>query len=149
MDINQFRSKEEFYFAHWLNELKERGYVVQWSYEMRKFNLIPAYSEVKLREVSYTPDFWIEWNNRKKHKLETLFTWVDVKGTFQKSQNDFPIKQKLMYMIHGIYVHKVEIPTFFSKTFAPEEYFYTPVKRELRKKIKNKFKTIEEWLSKE
>ena len=141
--LDTFRSREEFYYAHWLEELKQEKLIKDWEYEPMVFNLIPSYGEVGLRATTYTPDFYIEWYPKAKKYFEKLPSWIDVKGKFQRQQNDFPIKQKLMYMIHGLYVQKYVLPDLFEETFAPEEYFYTPKKRQKRKL---NMKNIKEWL---
>ena len=73
-----FDSKEEVYFAWYLDELKEKGYVNSWHYHPKQFDLTMGFyyyvTEQKKRggekttaytlaqPQTYTPDFMIVWN---------------------------------------------------------------------------------------
>ena len=65
------------------------------------------------------------------------------------SSREFPIKQRLMYDLKGIFVNKV-VPvgsstSLFEKTFYPKRYFQTDKERGLRKGMENK-RTIKDFL---
>ena len=65
------------------------------------------------------------------------------------STREFPIKQRLMYDLKGIFVNKV-VPvgsstSLFEKTFYPKRYFQTDKERGLRKDMENK-RTIKDFL---
>lgn len=65
------------------------------------------------------------------------------------STREFPIKQRLMYDLKGIFVNKV-VPvgsstSLFEKTFYPKRYFQTDKERGLRKGMENKT-TIKDFL---
>lgn len=150
LDRANYRSDEEWYYAHWLTEMQREKFVSRWEYEPKTYQLIPAYKELGLRPTTYTPDFFVWFTTKGKKRFNYRFPKdkqeplvVDIKGKFQRQQNDFPIKQKLLYMIHGIYTHKIVIPDLFQEFFAPEEYFYTPKKRTKRQLL---LKRIGEWL---
>lgn len=72
-------------------------------------------------------------------------SYVDVKGSFTGLHNNsaitFPIKQKLMWDKHSIYVNKV-IPNsgsncLFQESFYPVNYLVDPVTKNVRKKRLN------------
>lgn len=65
------------------------------------------------------------------------------------STREFPIKQRLMYDLKGIFVNKV-VPvgsstSLFEKTFYPKRYFQTDKSRGSRKNMENK-STIKDFL---
>lgn len=65
------------------------------------------------------------------------------------SAREFPIKQRLMYDLKGVFVNKV-VPigsstSLFEKTFYPKRYFQTDKERGLRKGMENK-KNIKDFL---
>jgi len=120
---DQFKSDEELYFSWWLDELNEKGIVLNWKYEYQTYCLSPCIKEMingkektLLAEHYYTPDFHIVWNIGYSKKLgvrlqsEGMFSSVvDIKGKYTRNFNDtaFPINQKWMYDKLGIYVDKI------------------------------------------
>ena len=78
---NLFKSNEEWNFSWYLDDLMDKGYVDDWSYESEIFDLslpvkIPWKKKLKtkykdmempfLRECTYNPDFKIYWSGRAK-----------------------------------------------------------------------------------
>lgn len=77
-DDVKYDSKEEIYFAWYLDELKEKGYVNSWHYHPKQFDLTMGFyyytTEQKKRggekttaytlaqPQTYTPDFMIQWD---------------------------------------------------------------------------------------
>jgi len=66
-------SKENTYFSWYLDELKKAGYISEWIYEPKSYNLFDPIKRIdikKNKEIerkllgahSYTPDFGIIWN---------------------------------------------------------------------------------------
>ena len=176
-------SAEEAGFALFLQELKDEGVIIDYKHHPKTFELIPSVkcyyhdesarkNKVKEKHLlyndTYTPDYYIEWNQIYLDKIYTFLsfnqdrtkpyhvnpsliffianeyersyenpitkheTWIDVKGTFVGRNNlsgsTFPIKQKMLLHIHGIYVQKIEIPTFFITSFTPKDY-HIPISR--------------------
>jgi hypothetical protein len=82
LDFDTADSKEEVHFSWWLNELHEAGYISDWQYQPRTFDLSETITygvEVQLKtkvridekclmqKHTYTPDFRISWNVDAKH----------------------------------------------------------------------------------
>ena len=85
----KYDSKEEIYFAWYLDELKEKGYVNSWHYHPKQFDLTMGFyyyvTEQKKRggekttaytlaqPQTYTPDFMICWSGKGiAHLCKTL-----------------------------------------------------------------------------
>ena len=81
------KSKEELYFSYYLEELKDAGFVKEWSYESDTFKLsdsislpyctnskkgVLAKEEHILRKSSLTADFTICWNFNKSKNIFVL-----------------------------------------------------------------------------
>jgi hypothetical protein len=92
-----YKSKEERFFGDWLNELKDRGFILNYEYEPSPFTLTnhkkckytlqktkrskPKDSAVKqIHETIYTIDFKIKWDASS----EGLFTYKEG-GVYIKS----------------------------------------------------------------
>lgn len=75
--MDKYKSREEWYFSLWLDDLKELGIVKRYLYESNTFTLSEAkrykqlkilITKTKIIEKSlmdshvYTPDFLVEWN---------------------------------------------------------------------------------------
>lgn len=120
--------------------------------------------------MTYTPDFIINFEPKaahianSPHKLPIFITskgtmtcYVDVKPSFGRATNStnwtFPIKQKIMYHLHRIYVQKIVPFELFEKTFVPkkvlEEHIYKKDCKSGKKgesKFKNDIVLIDDWL---
>lgn len=152
-------SKVEEWFEWWLEEAKRENII----YDYKRAKTYDLFNKVQLgniilREHSYTPDFEIifdQFNN--SGKLFNLFdihkhtdnVIIEIKPDFEDSRTRsmkrvFGINQKWMYQVHNIYVHQVELPSFFIKTFTPEKFLFTPTGRE--KKLKYKPRTIDDFI---
>lgn len=172
----EFKSNEEQMFADWLDEAKNVGFVNSWTYEPSSFLLIPAktYVEVvktktKTKKVdknlhlqcTYTPDFCVQFTESGKQAFEIAFKktfgtrdglehYFDTKGLFDKRQGDgrfFSVIQKLMFLVHGIWVEKVIPKTLFEKTYAPENVIWMKSRKVPTKtKIGTKCKAIQEFV---
>jgi len=65
--------------------------------------------------------------------VSTIFTCIEIKGTFASRQNStavkFPLLQKLTYLLHKIYVNKCmpfeKTKGLFANTFTPKSYWLT------------------------
>lgn len=165
----QFQSDEEKYFSNWLDELKQAGFVKEW---IRVVNPIPLSNSLNhtythtvklktktkhqqknqaiLRASEYTPDFFVEWNEKalgiffgfigQDSKITTPFITeasdfsclVEIKGDFVRHNmlRVFEDKQKFIWDKHKIYVNLASIPKLFKDTFTPEVYFFTPTGRQ-------------------
>tara|TARA_R110000803_G_scaffold150334_1_gene215699 strand:- start:5 stop:640 length:636 start_codon:yes stop_codon:yes gene_type:complete len=122
-----------------------------------------------LAKSTYNPDYNIYWDNSAKgifipgipSKDKPYFagsefldltdqckSTIDVKGSGSKTSSDniFPFKQKLMWLTHNIYVHKVIPQQLFKKTFTPRRYFLTDVNGTKRKINKWKPITIDQYV---
>lgn len=95
-----------------------------------------------LKGMRYTPDFTFVWElkatgiftaNKYQNPRNMPFKmlgktcWVDVKGTFSRNESYriFPMYQKMMWKIHGIFVEKIVMPTLYVKTFTPGRFLLT------------------------
>lgn len=69
-----FDSNEELYFSWWLDELKEKEFILSYEIQPQSFELLPPVSYINitekklkdkslLRNLSYTPDFKIIWHD--------------------------------------------------------------------------------------
>ena len=77
----------------------------------------------------------------KYNKDNNLYSVVDIKGTFAARHNSttikFPLLQKILYHLHGVFVQKVmplhKTSGLFALTFTTQSYWYTEKKKQLRK----------------
>lgn len=124
-----------------------------------------------LKPSKYTPDFNFYWNEKAKGVfvggmptiVKPFFAGseflnftdqpksvIDVKGSSKSkgkknsSAITFPLKQKFMWMVHNIFVHKVVPQEIFEKTFTPHRYLYTN-KSGAKRKIKWKVRSVYEY----
>jgi len=136
--VTNLDSKEELYFYQWLEELRLKG-LCRYTYQPRTFLLFTG-SKYKMkfkkgsiipRDVNYTPDFSILWDEKLRNiifsvpgtadiktefvavqKGDQYVSVVDVKGGFSGGRNNssaitFPLKQKWMLQIYNLYVQKI------------------------------------------
>ena len=170
-----YRSKEEYYFQLYLDELVQAGYVAKYSYEPRSYEIYPkqtyaATNQLKtktktiekhlLASLTYTPDYQIEWTP-KAHQFsspyslestfwcdEDLYSHIDIKGSWNRNESHtkFSIIQKAMWNKLGIYVQKIEPKKLFRDTFTPKKYLLTDKTNKARK-IAWETKTLEEYVN--
>lgn len=142
------KSKEEIAFAAWLQELKEIGLVVSFTYEPVSFPLYEGFStphgkkKGRVRStISYTPDFEVIWSELAiglltykpgdpiKHFLVTPDchkTFVEIKGSFKQNwDRDTVTKIAWCHDKYDINITLVKPPKLFDQTFYPEYYFKT------------------------
>ena len=77
--MNEYESKEEYYFSLYLDELEQAGYVKHWDVHVETFELslpekyqwieqLKTKTKTRISELlkghEYTPDFWIDWNEK-------------------------------------------------------------------------------------
>ena len=149
----EFDSKEELDFYEWLLEAQEFGFVDGFDDQPETFTLFEGMRNAKgtllVRPHVYSPDFLIRFTPKwsefsAKHKLKAfakLFpengrVYCDVKGGFalHGGSREFSINQKWMLAKYSIFVHKVEIPKFFTTTWLPEALILTRKTRKLSKR---------------
>jgi hypothetical protein len=135
MDINDFLSKEEFYFACWLKELKDKGIVKDFIFEPDSFELLDDVRvdfnkqlKTKVRtdshklksSVSYTTDFKILWDTQKSNGILT-FNSADnyaKKGLFwlKEDSNESYIEVKPEFDMNNMTRHvKIKIAWVYDK----------------------------------
>jgi hypothetical protein len=116
-------------------------------------------SEHLMHDLEYTYDFKIYWNPEEsngifyknmdddknvKYSKEKLpfyakndISYIDVKGTFIGKYNNsaitFPIIQKVLYVLKGIFVQKIIPIKLFELTFVPKILVYTKKTNKLKK----------------
>jgi hypothetical protein len=179
MDRDNFKSDEEYYFYHYCCELKENGYIKNVEYQKTKWVLldkvlattVKGKNRTLLRELTYTADYTIEWEDKGIELLcsevdtydhnkffihSNGISEVDTKGTFSSNNSDitFPIVQKILYSIHGVYVNKI-VPMSTKKKAGLLEKTFTPnvliskVHKVTGKKLKPKwdYKDIYEYIN--
>ena len=144
------------------NVIKNKEVIVKGKTKLVPFTL--------LQSLTYNPDFLIEYNiidndimlktnlfniegehiskyNNAISIHKTLFSYIDIKSKVNNrymnnvSAVTFPIKQKVLYAIHGIYINKVVNDTWFKLTWLPERLAWkqntlTPTKTKLGTQIK-------------
>jgi hypothetical protein len=143
-----FDSKEEMEFYHWLCEAKEHGLVETFSYHPYSFKLydglkytqvIQLKTKTKTRERTllkphvYTPDYMVlpvkgsllDGNSIFRRVDEEHPFIIEVKGMYLQNER-FPLNQKWVHQIHGIYVDKVVPQKLFLKTWVPAKCLITP-----------------------
>jgi len=145
MNINDFDSKEELYFYYWLMELSSKG-LCSFKYQPKTFDLFKGSDytikfksgKVTPRDVSYTPDFAVQWDERLRGILfsipetddkKSIFiafkpgpvSVIDIKGGFSRGRGanssaiTFPFKQKWLLQSTGLYVQKIVPISSYSK----------------------------------
>lgn len=155
-DGYEFKSQEELEFYHWLCEAKEYGFIENFAYEPKSYDLSPKQTikvvkKLKTKEKivekhlfhphEYTPDFiftigekWPLLKGKDKLVDSNDGMVIDVKGTFQQhdGSRSFSINQKWVYEKYGIYVNKLIPKKFFKITWVPEKCRYTPKQGKLK-----------------
>lgn len=97
------------------------------------------------REHVYSPDFLININPKYEEFVDEFkktdiidgypSIYVDVKGTFNKTERSFSIDQKFVYDKYGFYIYKL-IPKNFMKKFGiVEDLKYTSKTKKPSKKF--------------
>lgn len=152
-------SQEEWCMFNWVKEMKERGLLLEYTYQPQAWELSPKYDYVPYPEVKnkkgelkakflmhphiYTADFTLKFDATNLKLMEylsqsfkvrcddvrdgVLTLVVDVKGTFMSNDGgrSFSINQKLMMMVHNVYVNKVVPKVMFKKIGVPKRCFTT------------------------
>jgi hypothetical protein len=128
-----------------------------------------------LKSWTYEPDYDVYWSEKSYNFLfqnidflnlvnfKTLFyakrvnnewlTVIDIKpksfrGGSMSSSVKFPLIQKMMYLIHDVYVHKIsplDLGGLFDKTFTPRRYLFQDrrmVNRKISKWVPRKIETF-------
>lgn len=142
-------SLEEVLTYKWLLKALEMGVIKSFEYQPITFELTKQvkYNDGKKERVLfrphvYSPDFLIKINPQYeilKKVFKVLFDnkiYVDVKGTFTKTQRSFSIDQKFVYEKYGYYIYKLIPKEFMKKCGILEEFLYT-------QKTKKKSKVFE------
>lgn len=165
----EFDSKEELYFSWWLDELKDKGYVLE--YQRCKPYVLshPIDKHVlgkKLEGHEYTPDFVVKWAC-KAFKVfyggdsPTIITdgnyesvldgdnesIIEIKPSFDANNMTrlFRLNQKWMYDAFNIYVNLIVPEKLFSKTFCPDRFRYTDGGKSMRK-LNKQYLTLDEYI---
>lgn len=146
-------SNEERLFRYYINELLETGWLDEAIEQPKTFDVFEgAYGFIYYRKdklvnqnvkllkpQSYTPDWWLRWNDKAKgifywqdgcvcDKNATTYRkihrdvyipfykkecYIDTKGTFVGANNNsgitFPKNQALMWLAHEIFVQKIVV----------------------------------------
>lgn len=164
-----FDSEEELRLYHWIEEAVENKVIESFIYHPEPIVLIEnvthttvSFSKIKksckfgkrvmLRNLEYTPDFIIKFNNKllllnnditnvegvhgsywmfNPENINSTFDMIiDVKSSVSNQYGNnstaitFPIKQKMLWATKGIYVHKVVPDQWFKQFWIPERYAY-------------------------
>lgn len=156
----QLDSSEEVEFYMWLEEAKEYGYISEFEFHNKDFQLIESrkipcskalfkQGYLTLRGCRYELDFKFKPNikfNEFEHCLvldQDGWYYVDTKSPFKGAETVFSIKQKLVYEHYATYVNRVVPLDFFKKTWRPRLAGLTEKKRDVQKKYQG-IKTIKE-----
>jgi hypothetical protein len=173
----KFDSNEEEWFSWYLEELQEHKLISNWNYNTKEIELTKErtflYNNKEyhlLRNMVYTYDFDITWTDKGIQRLCAVYgeirkikykllpfkvygnvSYVEVKGVYTRTNRvtdiTFPIKQKIMYDLKGIYVQKIVPVKLMELTFYPTKY---QKEMEYKAKIGSRIKTpivgIDEWL---
>lgn len=149
-------SVEEVDFLQFCIEACRLAVLEDFQYQSRTFQLsgpityqtVDGKSRSLFREHVYSPDFMLTFDPSKCLALsrvlkvtqqqlqqKTLDVYVDVKGTFAKSDGgrSFSINQKWVYDKHGIYVCKIVPKDFFEVCGVPEACRLTAKTKKPRK----------------
>lgn len=154
--------------------------ITSWEEQKKtKVNLRDAHL---IDESEYTVDFRIYWTEKAKGvfiggkpswkrpyflgcEFSPIFdkgiSTIDVKGDVLAHQGrknygafSFPFKQKLMWLVNGIYVQKVVPIKLFRDTFVPKRYMFTDSGKQTRKitikkagkRVMMEIRTLEEYV---
>ena len=156
-----YDSQEEIWFAQWLDELKDNGFITSWSRDTETIVVAPplvsTYKQGKtlkkqtvLRKFHYTPDFIINWdekaaglfyNTLNTSKITQPFisqnnvSIVETKPEFDRNNMTrlFREIQKLLWITQSKFINLVILPELFSLTFTPRAFLKT--KTGLKRKI--------------
>ena len=150
-----YDSSEEQYFAWYLDELVDAGYVKEYELHPKSFTLSDKCTIQKTQQLKtktkviektflqghiYTPDYMVRWeNNAQRVLFSTIkggapfwlsgynFSYIEIKPTFSRYNmaRAFSINQKWMYNKHGIYVQLIRPSKLFKDTFTPVKYLTT------------------------
>jgi len=171
----ELKSKEEFAFAAWIDELLKIGVVQTWKYEPVTFTLAKSKRTTAggkqkhlCRGCVYTPDFSFfvatDFQQKFEEKTGMVMTppwpevakgsssgWflVETKGQKPRQADTFSIKMKWLLETKKLYVNKVIPIKLFQKTFVPEnraiDYCYG-IRGNLRKPFTNCMVGATEWV---
>lgn len=173
LQLEDFDSKEEWQFHHWLLEAEKADLIYNITYHPESYLLsekASIWTEKKLKTKTkniekfllHPHSYQIDFKFKIKNKLMFEFLQkiriaadkeicIDVKGNFAGKNNStavtFPLNQKWIYQQYGIYVQKIVPDKLFKATWIPEACRLTPKKKQPVKKY-IKFKSISEFLSK-
>lgn len=160
-------SNEEIDTLEWLIEARSNNIIIDFEYQPKafilfdavKFNTVENKSRTLFREHIYTADFMITFNAKdnislaKEFKLsydslqkDSVNVYIDVKGTFNKTERAFGLNQKWLYQKYGIYVYKLIPKNFFKLFGCPTNCFVTNKKKQPRKMFQG-YQTISEVFS--
>ncbi len=157
-----FDSNEQIDFYKWLIQCKENNLVINFIYHPESFKLFEhgiINEKVVLKPHIYTADFLVQFNKQffqKSKILKNIFKYsnnqhyIDIKGGFNSfgSHTDFSINRKWVFSLYQKYIYKIQIDSFFQKTFVPEASRYTEKLKKPRQKYKH-FKTIKQYIEQE
>lgn len=133
------------------------------TYEVQLKTKVKQVRKSLLRKLSYTPDFefmvdkggLIDREIFKEGKFTGKYVsvMVDVKSSIGNNYGNnqtavtFPIIQKVLYHLHGIYIHKVIVEKLFKKTWCPAKaYWMKARKKPTKTKLGKQCKLIDEYL---
>ena len=181
MDI-KYDSNEELYFSWYLETLLENNLIDSWEKvttsiqicDKKTFNFNNKSNHL-LRDLSYTPDFKIVWNNNAKNilyinessvktkikyseipfKVYGNVSYIDVKGEYTHRNRvtdvTFPIIQKILFEYKDMYIQKIKPLSLMDMTFHSDKYI-DEMKYKIKSKLgENKIKKItifKDWFKK-
>ena len=120
-----FLSTEEEYFSYYLEELKDYGLVLDWSYETSKFQLssdISFNSKVISKAKSIKADFTIKWNPENNPLVEGC---VINYQAISKRKKDVKVGSFLIYSkdCSNLDMSYVEVKSPFEKSVSSSYSF--------------------------
>ena len=173
----EYDSVEELHFSWYLEELLDNKLITEWNYNKKPLEVtnkqLFLHNDKEyhlLRNMEYTYDFDCTWttkgiellcalkDGKSKKKYKDLpfkvignKSYIDVKGVYTHKNRvtdvTFPIKQKIIYVLFGIYVQKIIPVNLMNLTFYPNKYIkYMEYKNKIGNKIKTPIVGIKEWL---
>lgn len=169
MDIltsNKGGSKEEMHIKWWLDELKEEGFVNEFTFDTKPYELSEPLiiNNIRILESKiYTYDVYVLFNEKsegyfitsdmKKRKKIPFINMgdnqvhIEVKGSYNHYNmiREFRIKQKWLYQKYKILVQLAQIPLLFKKTFVPQRYLLTD-KTKVKRKINFKNQSLNDYV---
>lgn len=154
----RFDSKEELDVFEWILEAKKFGFVEEYEYQPKSFELFSGFKNEKgkfiVRPHVYTADFkvkftneWVEFRKLNKikifDKIDEINVYMDIKGSWSiyDDGRSFQINSKWVLDKFGIYVWKVIPIKLFEKTWLPENCILTRKTKKISAKY-SKFKTF-------